>query len=116
MGAIISIVTKGGTNGFHGGAFYDGRNDKLNATDYFNTLNHIKKDVLRRNDWGYNIGGPVGKDKLFFFFSEERNHEQRGAGRTRDGPTPAEKQSEFINPPTDVRRTRAACAPTHRFT
>ena len=46
MGAIISIVTRSGTNAFHGGAFYDGRNDVLNATDYFNSLNHINKDVL----------------------------------------------------------------------
>src|SRR5260370_36860747 len=111
MGAMISIVTKGGTNGFHGGAFYDGRNDKLNATDYFNTLNHIKKDCLPRNDWVYNIGGPVVKDKLFFFFSEEWNHEQRGAARSGDVPTAAEKQGDFSNPRTDVDSSGAACDP-----
>src|SRR5437588_467247 len=56
MSAIVSIVTRSGTNDFHGTAFYDGRNDVLNATDYFNGLNQIKKDILRRNDWGYTIG------------------------------------------------------------
>src|SRR3981081_1761727 len=111
MGAIISIVTKSGTNNFHGGAFYDGRNDKLNATDYFNTLNHIKKDVLRRNDWGYNIGGPVVKDKLFFFFSQEWNHEQRGAARSGDVPTAAEKTGDFSQQRTDVSNSGALCDP-----
>jgi hypothetical protein len=111
MGAIISLVTKSGTNSFHGGAFYDGRNDLLNATDYFNNLDGIKKDVLRRNDWGYNIGGPVVKDKLFFFFSEEWNHEQRGKIRSGDVPTVAEKQGDFSSPRTDVSSTGAACDP-----
>jgi hypothetical protein len=111
MGAIISIVTKSGTNNFHGGAFYDGRNDKLNATDYFNTLNHIKKDVLRRNDWGYNIGGPIAKDKLFFFYSQEWNHEQRGAARSGDVPTAAEKQGDFSNRRTDLDSGGKPCDP-----
>jgi len=111
MGAIISIVTKSGTNGFHGGFFYDGRNDLLNATDYFNNQTGIKKDVVRRNDWGYNIGGPIMKDKLFFFFSEEWNHEQRGAQRNGDVPTAAEKTGDFSNPRTDKSSTGALCDP-----
>lgn len=97
MGAIINIVTKGGTNQFHGGAFYFGRNDVLNATDYFNNLNGIKKDVLRRNDWGYDLGGPVVKDKLFFFWSEEWNRELRGKARSANVPTVAEKAGDFSN-------------------
>ena len=111
MGAIVSIVTRSGTNSFHGGAFYDGRNDVLNATDFFNGLNHIKKDVLRRNDWGYNIGGPVVKDKLFFFFSQEWNHEQRGAARSGDVPTAAEKTGDFSQQRTDVSNSGALCDP-----
>jgi len=109
MGAIISIVTKSGTNSFHGGAFYDGRNDILNATDYFNTLNHIKKDVLRRNDWGYNIGGPIVRDKLFFFYSQEWNHEQRGAARSGEVPTAAEKLGDFSQ------TTGTSCDPTPKI-
>ncbi|MDP9161840.1 MAG: carboxypeptidase regulatory-like domain-containing protein [Acidobacteriota bacterium] len=112
MGAIISLVTRSGSNSFHGGAFYDGRNDKLNATDYFNTLNGIKKDVLRRNDWGYNIGGPIAKDRLFFFFSQEWNHEQRGAARSGDVPTALEKQGDFsVGRPGQVDNGGNPCDP-----
>jgi hypothetical protein len=95
MGAIINIVTKGGTNQFHGGAFYFGRNDALNATDFFNNLNNAPKDKLRRNDYGYNVGGPVIKDKLFFFWSQEWNHELRGKLRSANVPTIAEKSGDF---------------------
>jgi hypothetical protein len=95
MGAIINIVTRGGTNQFHGGAYYFGRNDLLNATDWFNNFHQAKKDVLRRNDWGYNIGGPVVKDKLFFFWSEEWNRELRGKLRSQMVPTAAEKNGDF---------------------
>jgi len=95
MGAVINIVTKGGTNQFHGGAFYFGRNDVLNATDYFNNLNGIGKDKLRRNDYGYNAGGPIVKDKLWFFWSQEWNHELRGAARSAGVPTVAEKNGDF---------------------
>ena len=97
MGAIINIVTRGGTNQFHGGAYYFGRNDALNATDFFNNLNGAKKDVLRRNDWGYNVGGPIVKDKLFFFWSEEWNREKRGKLRSANVPTVAEKGGDFTN-------------------
>ena len=77
--------------------YYFGRNDVLNATDYFNHLNGVPKDVLRRNDWGYNIGGPIKKDKLFFFWSEEWNRELRGKARSANVPTVAEKAGDFSN-------------------
>ena len=95
MGAIVNLVTRSGTNAFHGGAYYFGRNDVLNATDYFNSLNGIPKDTLRRNDWGYTIGGPILKDKLFFFWSEEWNRELRGGARSANVPTEAERQGDF---------------------
>lgn len=97
MGAIISILTRSGTNQFHGGAYYFGRNDALNATDFFNNLNHAAKDKLRRNDFGYNIGGPIVKDKLFFFWSQEWNRELRGKLRSSSVPTAAEKSGDFTN-------------------
>lgn len=94
-GAIINIVTRSGSNQFHGGVFYDGRNDILNANTYFNDRNGFKKAPLRRNDYGFNIGGPVIKDKLFFFESEEWNKEIRGNGRFAEVPTAAERTGDF---------------------
>jgi len=87
-GAVISIATRSGTNAFHGSVFYSGRNDALAAYTYFSRRNiglgqpRDGKDKLRRNDWGYSIGGPIKKDKLFFFFNEEWNHEIRGFTQT----------------------------------
>ncbi len=96
-GGVISIITRGGTNQFHGGAFYDGRNTALNANDYFNNLHDQPKNVLHRNDYGFNIGGPVIKNRLFFFESEEWNKEVRGHTRFANVPTLAELGGDFTN-------------------
>ncbi|HEV2696870.1 MAG TPA: carboxypeptidase regulatory-like domain-containing protein, partial [Terriglobales bacterium] len=111
-GAIVNIVTRGGTNQFHGGAIYRGRNTSLNATDYFNTRNQLPKDVFHRNDYGFNIGGPAIKDKLFFFWSEEWNKEIRGLSRTAEVPTAAERVGDFSAPRQGSFANGGACDPT----
>src|ERR687888_2108294 len=80
-GAQINIVTRGGTNRFDGTAFYDGRSDKLNATNYFLEKAEQPKESLRRNDFGASLGGPLVKDKLHFFGNIEWNLEDRGTAR-----------------------------------
>ena len=62
-GAVVSIASKSGTNNFHGGAFWYVRNNDMNATDWFSH----SADTLRRNQYGLFAGGPIKKDKLFFF-------------------------------------------------
>ena len=94
-GAIISITTKSGANQFHGGAFYAGRNDALDANDYFSNYNNTGKAELRRNDWGYNISGPVVKNKLFFWWNQEWNREVRGVSESACVPTAAERSGDF---------------------
>jgi hypothetical protein len=69
-GAQISIVTKSGTNQFHGVAFDYVRNDIFDARNYFNAP-PLPKPPLRQNDFGGTLGGPILKDKTFFFFSYE---------------------------------------------
>ena len=69
-GGQISIVTKSGTNQFHGVAFDYVRNDIFDARNYFD-VPPVPKPALRQNDFGGVVGGPVIKDKTFFFFSYE---------------------------------------------
>ena len=69
-GAQISIVTKSGTNHFHGNAFDYLRNDLFDARNYFDRP-PLLKPPLRQNDFGGTLGGPILKDKTFFFFSYE---------------------------------------------
>src|SRR5215467_14441757 len=70
-GGQISIVTRSGTNAFHGALFEYFRNDALDAGDWFVNFNHLAKAEERQNDFGGVFGGPVRKDKTFFFFSYE---------------------------------------------
>jgi hypothetical protein len=62
-GAVMNAITKSGTNGFHGDVFEYVRNEKFDATRYFDS----SKAELRRNQFGYAIGGPLWKDKIFWF-------------------------------------------------
>jgi len=86
-GSQINIVTRGGGNAFHGSAFYFGRNDALNAKNYLLNQPGDRKQLLRRNDFGYTVGGPIKKDKVFFFWSEEWNREKRARVRENQVPT-----------------------------
>jgi hypothetical protein len=93
-GAQVNIVTRGGGNDFHGTAYYFGRNDALNAKNTLLTsADH--KQLLRRNDYGYNIGGPIKKDKIFFFWSEEWNKEKRARVRSNQVPTALMRTGDF---------------------
>jgi hypothetical protein len=67
MGGIISTQIKSGTNGFHGDLFEFFRNDKLNANSWSNNFNDAPKAKLRWNEFGGTLGGPIVRDKLFFF-------------------------------------------------
>src|SRR5215472_11003274 len=68
QGGIVSATIKSGTNGFHGDVFEYFRNDKLNANSWGNKINGAVRDPLRWNMFGGTIGGPIVKNKLFFFF------------------------------------------------
>lgn len=94
-GAIVSIATRGGSNNIHGSVYYFGRNDKLNATDFFANKNNLGKGKLRRNDYGFSLGGPIVKDRLFFFYSQEWNKEIRGQSRFGRVPTAAERTGDL---------------------
>jgi hypothetical protein len=79
-GGTINTVIKSGTRDLHGGAYYYFRNDAMNANEFFNNRNRIKRPRYRFNNPGYFLGGPVlipgtdfnkNRDKLFFFWSQD---------------------------------------------
>jgi outer membrane receptor protein involved in Fe transport len=73
-GAVVSIVTRSGTNQLHGSAFEDFRNAVLNARNFFNDLGQ-PKDAFRNNQFGGALGGPIVRDKTFFYLSYEGQRE-----------------------------------------
>lgn len=94
-GGIISITTRSGTNQIHGGFFYAGRNDILDTASYVAKLNGTGKPKLRHSDYGYNVSGPVLKDKLFLWWNQEWNKEIRGSSFAACVPTLAEASGDF---------------------
>lgn len=97
-GAQVDIVTRAGSNQFRGSAYYFGRNDALDGTNYFLAQAGKPKEKLRYHDFGFTIGGPIVKDKLHFFVSEEWNRSIRGTVRARFVPTAAERTGDFSGP------------------
>jgi hypothetical protein len=97
-GAQINIVTRSGTNDFHGTLFYFGRNDALNNTNYFLEQAGKDKEDLSRHDFGWTFSGPLLKDKLHFFASQDWNRETRGSVRANFVPTAAERMGDFSGP------------------
>jgi hypothetical protein len=67
MGAVVNATTKSGTNQFHGSAFEFFRNDKLNANSWSNNFLGGERSAVRWNSFGATTGGPIKKDKMFFF-------------------------------------------------
>src|SRR5215470_8368102 len=76
-GSVVNIVTRSGTNHFHGSAFEFLRNSALDARNYFNT--ESRKSVFQNNNFGAALGGPILEDKTFFFVAYEGQRERVGS-------------------------------------
>jgi hypothetical protein len=87
-GANLMAVSRSGTNEFHGSLFEYLRNDKLDANAWFNNANEDPKPALRRNQFGGSLGGPVLRDKLFFFTTYEGVRDRLPRTRPANVPTP----------------------------
>jgi len=87
-GANVEVVTKSGTNQLHGSVFEFLRNDKLDANDFFLNQQNQPRAIMKQNQFGGSLGGPVIKDKLFLFGSYQGTRQVNGlsAGRFRKIP------------------------------
>jgi carboxypeptidase family protein len=94
-GAQINLVTRGGTNEFHGSGYWFGRRDQWNSTDFFLKQANQEKAPLKWDDYGGTFGGPIIKDKLHFFVSLEWNKDKRNEVRTSFVPTAEERAGNF---------------------
>jgi hypothetical protein len=97
-GAHVNLVTRGGTNDFHGSLYYYARRDRFNAIDYFLDLAGQEAAPLKWDDYGGTIGGPILKDKLHFFYSQEWNKDEKSDVRVSRVPTQAERNGDFSSP------------------
>jgi len=77
-GANVNVVTKGGTNQYHGSLFEFFRNEALNANEYFRKSNGQPRQVLRQNQFGFTFGGPIKENKLLFFTSYQGTRQRNG--------------------------------------
>jgi hypothetical protein len=109
-GAQISVVTKSGTNEFHGSGYLYHRHEQFNANSWTNNRERQQRGFFRLNNFGYTIGGPVylpmfgeggrslwsGKDKLYFFFTQEFQKQLRPQNnRNVSVPTALERTGDF---------------------
>ena len=93
---VINVITKSGTNEFHGGGFWFYRDKSLNANTFINNSRGIARQPYHFNQFGGNLGGPVVKDKLFFFYSYD--------GQRNTNPNPVYLQTL---PPSDASSQQA---------
>jgi len=100
-GSIVNVITRQGTNHFRGSVYEFFRNDKLDAANFF----AISKDKLRRNQFGATFGGPIVKDKTFFFANYEGFRLREGITRTATVPSLMDRA--FV-PPGGVNPVAAA--------
>jgi Carboxypeptidase regulatory-like domain len=98
-GGQISVITKSGTNRFHGSAFEFLRNTSLDARNYFSPT----RGVFRQNQFGGTFGGPIHKDKIFFFADYQGTRQTQGIDTgTISVPTTAQRSGNFFDPATQT--------------
>src|SRR4030095_2103990 len=88
-GAQISLITKAGTNDFHGALYEYHRNTATSANSFFNNKAGVTRPALIRNLFGGSVSGPIVKDRFFFFYNYEGMREAKATSVTRTVPLPS---------------------------
>src|SRR6266576_1157917 len=96
-GGIVNVTTRSGGNDFHGSLYEFNRNSKLASNSFNNNANGIAKGHFNRNQFGYSVGGPILKNKLFFFSSTEWTRVRSNAESINLVPTPQLLAASNIN-------------------
>jgi len=96
-GGVVNALSKSGTNGFHGDVYEFLRNAKLDANDFFLNAAGQPKPVYRRNQFGAAVGGPIRKDKTFFFFDYEGIRQAQGVSVPATVPSDAARAGNLAN-------------------
>ena len=96
-GSIVNFVTKSGTNQWHGSAYEYFRNDALDANDFFNSANGLPRTVLKLNQFGVSVGGPIRRNSHFVFGNWEANKLRQGTGPFASNVPTAAQRSGLLN-------------------
>src|SRR4030095_4656102 len=109
-GAQVSLVTRSGSNQFHGSLFETHRNTVTTANDFFNNAAGVDRPQLLRNIFGGSVGGPIKKDRAFFFFTYEGFREATATSVVREVPLPTLGQG-LVRFRTESGTSDPACPP-----
>ena len=96
-GGVINLITKSGSNTLRATAWEFARNAKMDATNFFTNRGGGKKGAFKRNQFGGNLGGPINRDKTFFFVNYEGLREQSASVQTFTVPLPEWRTGDFSN-------------------
>jgi hypothetical protein len=96
-GAVLNATIKSGTNQFHGAAWEFLRNDKFDAANYFENAGGVRKGEFRQNQFGATFGGPIRRDKTFFFMDYEGTRIRQANPYVSTVPTALERSSGYTN-------------------
>jgi Carboxypeptidase regulatory-like domain len=95
-GGQVSVITKSGSNQFHGTLYEYNRNTDLTANSWFSNRAGVSRSALVRNQYGFSLGGPIIKNKLFFFYNWEGRKDRSAAAVNRTVPSDTLKQGEIL--------------------
>jgi hypothetical protein len=108
-GGAINLTTKSGTNSYHGSAYEFFRNRVLNGNTFFNNRAGVQRPAFSQNQYGGNVGGPIKRDRTFFFAGWEGFKLRQGASYVFTVPTDAMRAGDFSN----VRNASGAVVPVY---
>lgn len=95
-GGQVSVITKSGSNSFHGSVYEYNRNTDFEANSWFNNRSGVARPALIRNQYGASVGGPIRKNRLFFFFNYEGRTDRSAVSVSRTIPSDTFKQGIIL--------------------